>query len=237
MKRLNPLFVLGLGPAAGLCLASASVLASLFASAVVSAVAPGVASADPALVTQTRTVSAFHAVDLAGTLEVEVTVGKPASVEVTGDADLVDKVRTTVKDGVLVISTPDLHHIGHRDSHLRAIVSAPDLSSLALSGTGTMKATGVANERLAITLPGTGEIKVTGSTGTLQVTLDGTGDVSAKALAARDAVVALGGTGDARLRATRSLDARISGTGSIHVEGSPTQIKKSVSGLGSIHVR
>src|SRR5678815_560857 len=60
---------------------------------------------------QARSVGAFHAVELAGVLEVEVTVGKPASVEVSGDADLIDKVVTTVKDGVLVISTPDLRNL------------------------------------------------------------------------------------------------------------------------------
>ena len=223
MNRPAPLLVLGIAPCVGLCLALTGL--------------GGLAGADPASATQTRTVGAFHGVELAGVLEVEVVLGKPASVEVTGDADLVDKVTTKVQDGVLVLNTPELRNIHRRNMHLRAIVAAPDLDSLALSGTGAMKVTGVANERLAVALPGTGDLRITGTTGALRVTVSGTGNVSAKALSARDAVVDIGGTGDARLRATRSLDARISGTGSISVDGSPPQVKKSVSGLGSIHVR
>ncbi len=52
-------------------------------------------SADPPQATQPWTVPAFHGIDLAGVLTVEVTMGKPASVTVSGDADLVDKVTTS----------------------------------------------------------------------------------------------------------------------------------------------
>ena len=186
--------------------------------------------------TQSRTVPAFHGVDLAGTLAVDVTVGKPASVTVTGDADLVDKVTTTVKDGVLVLGTRDFH-VGHRrNSHLRVAITAPDLSSLAITGTGTLKATGIANDRLAIDVPGTGTLKLSGSTGALNVRLGGTGEVTGKDLAARDLVVDIDGTGSARLNATRSVEARITGTGSLNVHGHPAQVKKTVTGAGAVHI-
>lgn len=185
---------------------------------------------------QARSVGAFHAVELAGVLEVEVTVGKPASVEVSGDVDLIDKVVTTVKDGVLVLSTPDLRNIKRRNVHLRATVTTPELSALLLSGTGAMKVAGIASDKLAISLGGTGALTATGTTGALRVDVGGTGEVAARQLTAKDVVVDVSGTGSARLHASRSLDARISGTGSVHVTGHPTQVKKSVSGMGSIHV-
>jgi putative autotransporter adhesin-like protein len=212
---------LGLAPCVGLALALGS----------------AIAHADLAA-SQPRSVGAFHAIDLAGTLEVQVTFGKPASVTVTADGDLadqIDKVLTTVKDGVLVISTPELRRkVSH--GHLRAIVTAPDLDGLSISGTGAMKVTGIANDRLAINLGGTGALTAAGSTGALRVDVGGTGEIAARDLTARDVVVDIGGTGSARLNATRSLDARVTGTGSIHVGGHPAQVKKSVSGLGSIHV-
>jgi hypothetical protein len=187
--------------------------------------------------TQSRTVSAFHGVDLAGVLTVEVTIGKPASVTITGDADLVDKVTTTVKDGVLVLDTKNLHLDRHRhNSRLRAIITAPELSSLAITGTGSLQVAGIANDRLAIDVPGTGSIKASGSTGALSVRLGGTGEVTGKDLAAKDLVVDIGGTGSARLNATRSVDVRITGTGSLSVHGHPAQVKKTVTGLGSVHI-
>src|SRR4029079_11227721 len=113
---------LGLGPCLGLLLACAAI-----------------AHAEPTT-SQQRQVGAVHAIELAGVMEVDVTVGKPASVEVTGDADLVDKVTTTVKDGVLVIDTPELRNHRHRrDTHLHTSVTVPDLDALTLSGTGAMK--------------------------------------------------------------------------------------------------
>lgn len=210
---------LGLGPCLGLLLACAAI-----------------AHAEPTT-SQQRQVGAFHAIELAGVMEVDVTVGKPASVEVTGDADLVDKVTTTVKDGVLVIDTPELRNHRHRrDTHLHTSVTVPDLDALTLSGTGAMKVNGIANQRLAVDLGGTGALTASGSTGALHVAVGGTGEVAGKQLMAKDVVVDVSGTGSARLNASRSLDARISGTGSIRVSGHPTQVKKSVSGLGSIHI-
>jgi hypothetical protein len=194
-------------------------------------------SADPPQATQPRTVPAFHGIDLAGVLTVEVAVGKPASVTVSGDADLVDKVTTTVKDGVLVINTPEHRRDPHRRNHrLLAVVTAPDLSSLAITGTGTIKVTGIANDRLAIDVPGTGTLKLSGSTGALNVRLGGTGEVGGKDLAARDLAIDIGGTGSARLNATRSVDARITGTGSLDVHGHPAQVKKTVTGVGAVHI-
>lgn len=217
----------------GLGLAPAFAL--LFALGLARAEPPDTGDAPQA--TQPRPVSAFHGVDLAGVLTVEVALGKPASVTITGDADLIDKVTTTVKDGVLVLDTRKLPRDRHRhNSHLRAIITAPDLSSLAITGTGTVQVTGVANDRLAIDVPGTGTIKASGSTGALSVRLGGTGEVTGKDLAARDLVVDIDGTGSARLNATRSVDVRIAGTGSLDVHGHPSQVKKTVSGLGSVHI-
>lgn len=226
MKRIS-LLVLGLGPCVGLALAVACTLARA-----------DTASADAPQASQPRSVPAFHAVELAGTLEVIATAGKPNSVEISGDADLLDKVTTTVKDGVLVLDTArDLDHGHLRNRHLRAVVSAPDLSALSISGTGAMKVSGIANEGLAVALPGTGAITVAGATGTLRVTVGGTGEVAGKNLTARDVVVDIAGTGSARLNASRSVEARVTGTGSVDVHGHPAQVRKSVSGLGSIHVQ
>ena len=194
-----------------------------------------ISHADPGSASAHRNVAEFHAIELAGTLEVEVSVGKPASVELTGDADLLDKVSTTVKGGVLVIDTRFPQH-DHGDHHMKAFVTAPDLSSIAISGTGAMKVAGIANQRLAINLSGTGALTAAGSTGALHLVVDGTGEVAAKGLAAKAATVELNGTGQATLHASESLDAKITGTGSIDVDGHPSHVKKSVTGLGDIHI-
>ena len=193
----------------------------------------GGANADPQA-SEPRSVPAFQAVELAGTLEVDVTVGKAQTVQVSGEADLLAKVTTVVKDGVLVVDT---ERNMKRRHHLHVSVTVPALSSVALSGTGEMKIAGIANQSFAMSLPGTGELSVTGSTSSLRVVVDGTGQISAKDLAARSAKVEVNGTGSATLRVTESLEANVTGTGSIDVHGKPARVKKSVSGVGSIHIR
>jgi hypothetical protein len=195
-----------------------------------------VAHADAQLASEARSVPEFRAIDLAGTLEVEVTIGKPASVVVSGEADLLAKVTTTVKGGTLIIDTKREDHT-RRNTHLKVTITVPDLTAASLSGTGEVKVTGVANSRFAVDLSGTGSLAVTGSTDALSAKLSGTGEIKAKALTAKDATIALGGTGSASVYATESIEANVSGTGSVDVHGHPARVKKSVSGLGSVKIR
>jgi hypothetical protein len=51
---------------------------------------------------------------------------------------------------------------------------------------------------------------------------------------ARDATASIDGSGSIVLNATHSLDASISGSGSILYTGNPAQVTKSVSGSGTI---
>lgn len=183
---------------------------------------------------QPRALPAFHAINLVGTLEIEVVAGKAQSVQLVGDAPVFDRVFTTVKDGTLVVDTKFERHT---NNHVKVLVSVPDVNRLVVEGTGSMKVTGVANNRLAIDLPGTGEIKVDGQTGELKINVDGTGDVSARKLSAKSATVSMSGTGAASITATDSVDATVSGTGSIDIDGHPANVHKHVTGVGSIHVR
>ena len=214
---------------------SSSTLSSLGSVAILACAifAFAAAHADPKPAAEARTVAAFHGVELAGTLQVEIEVGKPAGVTVTGEADLLDKVVTTVNDGVLVLDTKrDLP----RKHHLRAVVTTPELTSIGISGTGDMHVAGIAGDSLAVRVPGTGALTLAGQASTLRLSVDGTGNIAAKNLATKVATVDMSGTGSATLQVSQSLDAKISGTGSIDVHGHPAQVRKSVTGVGNVHV-
>ena len=193
----------------------------------------GSARGDAPVSRETRPVTEFHAISVPGTIQVSVTVGKAASLELTGEADLLAKVTTTVKDGVLVLDTPRRMR---NHSHLRAIVTVPALDAIDVSGTAELKVTGLAAAGLAIRIPGTGTVTLAGTAGTIQASIDGTGQLDADQLAAKDARIAIGGTGQASLRASQSVDVTVTGTGSVDVAGNPPHVKKSVSGTGSVHV-
>ncbi len=205
-----------------------SVLAPLFLAFAVATV-----HADGPLTSEPRPVGAFHAIEIAGTLEVEVAVGKAAHVEVAGEADLVGKITATVKDGVLVLDTPK-HLRNHH--HLRATVTVPALDAITISGTADMKVAGITGDSLAINVSGTGQLDVAGTTASLSIAVDGTGQIDAGTLAAKDARIDVRGTGQATLRAAQSVDVKISGTGSVDILGKPARVKKSVTGTGAVQV-
>lgn len=186
---------------------------------------------------ESRQLPAFQAVDVAGTLKIEVQVGKAASFDLEGDQELFSKVTTTVKNGVLIIDTKFPREMNGKNHHLKVVLGAPQLSSVSISGTASMKLEGISNNALAINIPGTGEIKASGSTGSLRVAVDGTGSISAKDLQAKSVSVDVSGTGSATVNASDSVDASVSGTGAINVHGNPARVHKSVTGTGTVHVR
>jgi len=184
-----------------------------------------------AVVTERRKVPAFSAVELGGANNVTVRVGSPQSVAVHAQADLIDHVVTEVHDGTLVI--------GSRGSYtatapMSVDVTVPTLSGVALSGSGSVNVDGIEAGMLAIRVPGSGTVAGSGSAVRLDVAVDGAADVDLGDLVASDVTAVLGGTGRLHVHATRSLDATVSGTGTISYGGHPDDVRQSVTGTGSI---
>ena len=181
--------------------------------------------------TQVRTLPAFTAVDLAGSNNVTVHVGKTQTVTVHGDDNLIRYVTTTVQDGTLAIGQSRGFST---TSPMSVVITVPALDAVTLSGAGVLAVTGVAADRFTVSAPGSGVLVVTGTATSLDATLSGTGDVRLDGLAAQDATATVSGTGRLLVNASQSLDATVSGTGSIVYTGSPTDVTKDVTGTGSI---
>lgn len=180
---------------------------------------------------QTRTLPVFTGVDLAGTNEMTVQIGEPQQVLIRADDNLLDKVVTEVRDGVLVVS--DRGSFTTR-SPMSVVVTVPSLQSATLSGTGLLIVTGVAADTFTARLPGTGTLIVSGRAEHVDASLSGDGTLTMGSLLARDATVSLSGTGNVTIHATRALDAAVSGTGSILYSGHPASVTKNIVGVGSI---
>ena len=181
--------------------------------------------------TQTRTLPAFTAVDLAGANNVTVYVGRTQAVTVRGDDNLIPYVTTTVQDGTLAIRQS--RNFSTR-SPMSVAVAVPALAAVTLSGTGVLNVYGVKAAHFSVRAPGSGVLTVTGRTTTLDATLSGTGDLRLDALGAHDATATVSGSGRLQVNASHSLDATVSGVGSIVYTGSPTELTKKVTGTGAI---
>jgi hypothetical protein len=178
-----------------------------------------------------RTLPPFTSVELAGSTNVTVQVGSPQSVVVHADDNLIGHVRTTVRSGALVIDTTG-------DFSTRApmgvSVVVPELSSVRLTGSGTVTVDGVDVPSFTASLPGSGTMRVAGRTDLLSASLGGSGQMELHGLIARAVEAQLSGSGEIQVYAVDSLDAEVSGTGSVVYAGNPPQVDRVVTGTGAV---
>jgi hypothetical protein len=180
---------------------------------------------------EARALPPFGGVDLAGANTVLVHVGARQSVVVHADDNLLRKVTTRVRYGELVIANRGSFTTSS-PMHVEVIV--PALGSATLSGAGTVVVDGVHGDRLAVRVHGAGTLRVDGTATRVDATLSGTGEAQLGGLTARDVTAEVSGTGTLEVRATRMLDASVTGTGTISYAGDPRTVTRSVTGTGAI---
>jgi hypothetical protein len=215
-------------------------LAALAASATL--VVVGIAGAAPSdtlhgsgkAASAVRTVAAFRAIELDGSIDLEFRAGAAQRVEIVADDNLLPYVTTTVKDGSLRIATAN-RSMSTR-TEMRAIVTAPELGALAIRGSGDAKVSGLSGKSFALSVRGSGEVDVAGRTDAVAVKVSGSGDVDAKELVARSAAIDVDGSGDVEVHATQVVAININGAGEVDVYGKPKSVVRKVNGSGSIEV-
>ncbi len=182
--------------------------------------------------TQSREVSAFDSVELAGGNNVVVHIGGTQSVVVKADDNLLSRVTTKVQSGTLVIgNTPGGLTT---KSPMSVVVTVPTLSELTLAGGGNIVVDGLKTESLTVTLSGSGNVTGSGTAASLGVTLSGSGNVWFTQLVADKVHAVLSGSGNIFVAASESLDASVPGSGTIDYAGNPQHVTKSVTGSGAI---
>jgi Putative auto-transporter adhesin, head GIN domain len=182
--------------------------------------------------TQTRHLSAFRNVELAGGNNVVIRVGEKQSVVVKADDNLLGRVTTTIESGKLVIgNTPgSLTTKGP----MSVVVTVPTLSELTLAGGGNIVASGIKASHLTVTLSGGGNVTGSGTARSLGITLSGSGNAWFTRLPASNVHAVLSGSGTIHVTATKSLDASVPGSGTIVYSGHPLDVTRSVTGSGAI---
>jgi hypothetical protein len=185
--------------------------------------------------TEVRPVATFTAIRLSD-VDARVVIQRTGteSLEVTADDNLLALFTSEVKDGTLHLSVAkDKSVSGKRPVYK---ITVGDLRQLGISGSGTVEATGLDGEALAMSIAGSGEINAAGRVDDLSISIGGSGSCNAAGLRAKRARVAVRGSGDATVNAQDELEAIVAGSGSIWYVGSP-KIESSISGSGEIKPR
>ena len=184
--------------------------------------------------TENRPVPGFDAVEFAsaGTLTIEQTGTE--SLEIRADDGILPSLTsevqgTTLKLGVREGTIPTNADISYR-------VTVGQLTGLTVSGAGAVMVNGIDGPELAVTHGGAARVVVTGRVTRQVVDLSGVGEYDAAGLTSEEADVTVGGAGSAVVDVSRTLQARVTGVGSIQYEGNP-QVTQEVTGIGQVSRR
>ena len=186
------------------------------------------------VVSQTRALAPFSAVELAGANVVTVHVGAAQSVVVHARQSELQLITTDVRAGTLVIANAPTRQ--PTEGPMSVSVTVPSLQSLAIAsgGSGVVNVTGIRAPSLTVSLGGGGLLNASGTATRLNVSVAGSGDVELGQLVAREVSATVSGDGQIVVVATRSLEASITGNGAIRYTGNPPQLTTRVTGSGAI---
>lgn len=197
------------------------------------------------------TVPAFNGIAAHGSFDVKLTRSATRSVEVEGQANIIDLITTDVKNGVLHVRTRQCYST---DKPLIVHISAPTIDLVSLQGSGDVIGEGsfttpmltvevqgsgavtlsIEAKKIAAIVQGSGDVHLTGTSGSLTATVQGSGDIDADGLASTNVQASVQGSGDIEVHATGRLEATIAGSGDIRYKGEPVELIKSEAGSGEI---
>ena len=203
-----------------------------------------------------RDVKNFNGIIAGGPIQVVVKFGVKESLRFEGDKEAIATLVSEVKGDKLVIR-PKTSWVSwakkYEDKKIIAYVTAKQLSSLTMSGDGSIIVSGtITAQEFAATLSGSGSIKanvsadkitgvisgsgtanITGKADAASITLSGPGTFGSKSLEIDQLSARMSGKGSINVTTNGKIKAFISGSGHIYYSGNP-EIEKTVLGSGDV---
>ncbi len=183
------------------------------------------------VVTESRDLSGFKAVEVGGVFDVEIVAQKEFSVQVEGDDNLLELIKTEVRGDTLKIRGEKRFSTQNR---IKIRIGAPDIESVDTSGASTLSLSNVNNDALRIESSGASKIKVNGETKELVIDISGASKVEGSDLKAVNANVDASGACRVSLFVSGDLKADLSGASKVTYSGNPQNVVKNVSGASSV---
>lgn len=205
--------------------------------------------------TKSFPVADFSELDLEVLGEVYYEQSDSLYVTASGSTDLVEELHVTHDGNKLEIELENIKTFSLKRKDLVIRVGSPRLEAIDHNSIGTLHIPGtLAGERLRVRNEGAGEIKIAdcrvasfnlvskgvgsievgGTANHAAIELEGVGTLNCTKLKTTNTTVVNKGVGDVMVHATDTLNATLSGTGSIKYYGNPGQVNAKVSGLGQV---
>ncbi|MEJ7674068.1 MAG: head GIN domain-containing protein [Chitinophagaceae bacterium] len=205
------------------------------------------------IVTQTRNLNQFEGVKTSGSIDIEVMNDERQFVKIEADDNIVPYIITKVEDGML-----DVHlksRLMYHNINAKVYVSAPSLTRLIVSGSGSTISKGTLTDAdkieikvsgsggidanidapsIVADVSGSGTINLRGRTKDFNSSISGSGDIKCNKLLSENTTVSVTGSGTAHVFASVHLLAKVTGSGDIYYSGNPPSPEIRKTGSGSV---
>ncbi|SMO46319.1 head GIN domain-containing protein [Solitalea koreensis] len=203
------------------------------------------------VITQSRQIASFSELEVSGAYNIELTQDSVESLEIKGDDNLLEQVKTVTSGTKLKISS--------KRSFCTTVpisiwVHAKKISAIDIYGANNVITTnkfhldnfkfsssGITESimemearRITTTISGAGKLMLKGQTGVLDIKISGAGKIAAFDMIAGKCNVTSSGAGEAELNVLNQLEVSASGASKVLYKGKPSQIIQKASGASSI---
>jgi hypothetical protein len=201
-----------------------------------------------------RQVDGFDEVSMGIAGDLYLRQGSATTLELEGDSDDLEDIITEVKSGKLIIRYKKNIGWNLRRERVTLYLTMSEVSSVSLGGSGKiigeniiesddlyLSVSGSGRINLALEadevtqrISGSGNIEVSGEADHADISISGSGNLDALDLEVDHCVVKISGSGRCKITVGDSLEANISGSGSVYYKGNPDRIRSNVSGSGKV---
>jgi hypothetical protein len=187
------------------------------------------------IVTESRNVSGFNAIEFAGDGQLLIEQTGTESLSITADDNILPYLISEVRNGRLILREKEYTDLDPTGNIVFKLTTK-NLNGIDFAGDGSIDAKGIQSDEFRINISGDGRVTVNGVAERQDVHLSGDGQYTADSLTSKIGDVHLSGDGRAVLVATDKLNVDLSGDGTVEYIGNPV-VTQHVSGDGSVHKR
>lgn len=204
------------------------------------------------IISETRTVGNFDAINVGGGFNVEVKIGSPASVRVEADDNIMKYIEITDVGNTLNIRTEDLHN--YSNVHMNVYITMPSLKNVKASASAdvvvqdivesdsrlSFRASSSASIKAEVNAPeiesdasSSATITLRGKTKNYDAQASSSANIRSFELLSENTTAKVSSSADIQVHASVNLNAKASSSGSIDYKGAAT-VNKSESSSGSV---
>jgi len=187
---------------------------------------------------ETRNVDTFTKISFRSPGKVYIKQGSPQKVEIEGSADALEKIKTSVEGGKLIIGPESkwFNWSWGDDDKVIVNITVANIEALSVSGSGDMIVqTKITSNDLDLNVSGSGSLNAEIDAANVEADVSGSGDVELKGKC-KSFESDISGSGGVRLSLViaGSVGFDISGSGKVEASGSAQTVKAEITGSGKV---